>query len=158
MEPNEEPFDAVMASAVENIERFGYTLVAVEASPETAPFAYTVGLTAIGEPEFMVLGGINTEYAYSVLEDLAYRVVKDGVRFKPGDTPSSLLQGGYEAMITGPVPAVMLDKYPPGLAGAIYGREAVRVYQVVYQDKGRLYPWQDGYGMPGQPYLNGGRG
>lgn len=150
--------EEVAAAASEKIALFGFTIVAVFGSPTSVPFAYTVGLTVIGEPELMILGSISPEYARITLDNLAQRVVVGGKRYKPGDVPPDVLEGGYEVMICGPLPAVMVEEYPPGVAGMLYGKEKVSVYQVVYQDRNHLYPWQPGYDMPEQPYLSGGRG
>lgn len=150
----DDQMDKFLAEAEAKIAEYGVIIIGVIDGQQ---FYYTVGLTAIGEPELMLMGNIPHEYARATLNDLASRVVDDGVRFKPGDVPPDVLDG-YDVMLCGPVPALMLDKYPPGLAGRIYGVDAVRAYQVVYQDKNHLYPWQEGYDMPGQPYLMGGRG
>lgn len=158
MSSKDEDMEAVAADARAKIGRHGFVVVAVFGSPETVPFAYTVGLTEIGEPELMLLGQIPAQLAKVVLDNLAMRVVRDGQRFRPGDVPPDVLHNGYEVMICGPVPALMVRKYPPGLAGMLYGQQAVSVYQVVCQDRNHRYPWQPDYDMPSQPYLGGGRG
>lgn len=154
----DEDMAAVAADAWEKIAKYGFVVVGVSGSPETVPFAYTVGLTGIGEPELMLLGQIPVLRAKVVLDNLANRVLRDGQRFRPGDVPPEVLHGGYEVMICGPVPAPAMSEYPPGLAGMLYGQQAVRAYQLVCQDRNHRYPWQTGYDMPSQPYLGGGRG
>jgi hypothetical protein len=153
-----EEIESVAAETLARIEKFGFTVVSVSGSHSSVPFSYTVGLTGLGEPELMLIG-IPVTDASIVLGNLASRVA-DGQRYKPGDVPADVLGDGYDVMICGPVPAVWCRSqgYPPGLAGMLYGKEAVRVYQVVYQDRNRLYPWQEGYAVPSQPYLKGGRG
>ena len=153
-----EEMAAVAADARAKIAKYGYVVVAVFGSETTVPFAYTVGLTELGEPELMLVARIHPSQAKVVLDNLARRVVEDGARFRPGDVPPDVLHDGYEAMICGPIPAVTVEDYPPGLAGMLYGKQAVRVYQVVCQDRNHLSPWQDGYDMPSQLYLRGGRG
>lgn len=153
------PLDKVIADAKTKIAEYGVAVTYVGGGPESVPFSYTAGLTAVGEPELMMLGDIPPVAAQGILNDLAFRVVKDGQRYSPGDVPPEVLADGYDVMMCGPLLAVMLPRnYRPGIAMNIYGPHGVRVYQVVYQDPEHLYPWDDGYAMPGQPYLRGGRG
>jgi hypothetical protein len=154
-----DPLDAVIADVKLKITRYGVAVTYVGGGPGTVPFAYTSGLTDVGEPELMLLGGIAPEYAQSTLNDLAGRVLEGAQRYKPGDVPPDVLADGYDVMMCGPIPSVILPgDYLPAMAMNIYGADAVRVYQVVYQDKQHRYPWQGGYAMRSQPYLGGGRG
>lgn len=147
--------DRLVADARRLIGEYGVMVTAVFPGVRTVGFAYTAGLTAAGEPELVLTGGIPPVFAKQTLNDLAFRVLKGGVRFKPGDQPPDVLADDYEVAICGPT--VPHPDYPLAVAEAIYG-PVVRVYQVVYQDRRHLFPWQEGYDMEGQFLLGGGHG
>lgn len=149
--------DEVRADLLGKIERFGWTLCAVEAGPGGLPFAYTIGLTRYhGHPELLV-SGLDQFDAASVLNDLGARV-RDGLRLEPGQV---LDDEGTEHRSL-----VLRVSNPDRLVYAqeIYrapGSAPVPALQVVWSDHDGAWPWQarggprrqELYGRPrhGQP-------
>ena len=55
------------------------------------PFGYTVGLYRASHPEFIMFG-LPPELTQALLNDLAFSVLRAGMRFEPGDLVEHLLQ------------------------------------------------------------------
>jgi len=109
--------------------------------PDTStPFAYTVGLTGHDYPELLI-AGLPPEAAHGLLNDLAGRVYDKAERFTHGQRISDLI-AGYDAVIVEGVP---IDEMPPGVAIARYGRDQIRLQQVVWPDPQGRFPWDAGY-------------
>ncbi|MDD4866187.1 MAG: DUF4262 domain-containing protein [Mycobacterium sp.] len=142
-----DPEQDVFVRQEEIIDRVGWAVVGVcptvNSPEETTPFAYTVGLTAHGYPE-LVIAGLDPRTSQALLNDLANRVYGQAVRFTHGQHVSDLIAGCDAVIVEGPVIAELL----PGMAYARYGRNAVRLQQIVWPDKDGRFPWQDGYDLP----------
>jgi hypothetical protein len=56
LEPD--PPDAFLIDAIDKIGRYGWTVIGVYGTDEEPgpPFAYTVGLTTLGQPELSIFG------------------------------------------------------------------------------------------------------
>jgi Domain of unknown function (DUF4262) len=106
-------------------------------------YSYTIGLTAHGHPELMMVGAAH-ESAYPILIDLGRRVTAHQARFGPGDTVDDVLEGGYPLMIAGPVTPDCAERYPITVATLI-NHLAGPPLQVVYTDEGYRFPWHPGY-------------
>ncbi|RNH99659.1 DUF4262 domain-containing protein [Micromonospora aurantiaca] len=111
----------------------------------TAPFAYTVGLTAHDYPE-LITAGLPPEVAHSLLNDLARRVYDTAERFTHGQRLSDLI-AGYDAIIIDGQPT---DDLLPGLAISRYGRDQIRLQQLVWPDPQGRFPWDHGYNVAPQ--------
>lgn len=108
----------------------------------TTPFAYTVGLTAHGYPELLIVG-LPPEIAHDLLNDLAARVYDKAEQFSHGQRISDLI-AGHDAVLVEGEPT---DDLLPGVAIARYGREQVRLLQVIWPDPQGRFPWHAGYSM-----------
>ena len=76
--------DVVLTETSERIERFGFTMLGIEPSPDHPPWVYTVGLVERhNHPEIGVLG-LPLERAYRLLDVVARRVLA-GERFAAGE-------------------------------------------------------------------------
>jgi hypothetical protein len=106
----------------------------------TTPFAYTVGLTAHDYPELLI-AGLPPDVAHGLLNDLASRVYDKAERFTDGQRISDLI-AGYDAVVVDGAPT---DELLPGVAIARYGRDRVRLQQVVWPDPQGRFPWDTGY-------------
>ncbi|MEV4826863.1 DUF4262 domain-containing protein [Micromonospora sp. CA-248260] len=113
-----------------------------EDDPGTAPFTYTVGLTAHDHPE-LIAAGLSPEIAHSLLNELARRVYDRAERFTHGQRIRDLI-AGYDAIIIDGPPT---DDLLPGMAIARYGRARVRLQQMVWPDQQGLFPWEAGYSL-----------
>ncbi|NED50964.1 DUF4262 domain-containing protein [Micromonospora aurantiaca] len=112
-----------------------YVLPTDDGTVTTAPFAYTVGLTAHDYPE-LITAGLPPEVAHSLLNDLARRVYDTAERFTHGQRLNDLI-AGYDAIIIDGPPT---DDLMPGLAISRYGRDQVRLQQMVWPDQQGRFP------------------
>ncbi|MEU3117189.1 DUF4262 domain-containing protein [Micromonospora chalcea] len=117
-----------------------YVLPTNDGTVPTAPFAYTVGLTAHDHPE-LITAGLPPEVAHSLLNDLARRAYDQAERFTHGQRVDDLI-AGYDAIIIDGPPT---DELLPGLAISRYGRDRIRLQQMVWPDQQGRFPWDHGY-------------
>jgi hypothetical protein len=136
--------DDLMHRQAEIIEQVGWAVMHVSPAavdPDTVvPFSYTVGLTAHDYPE-LLLSGLPLDAAHPLLNDLARRVYDKAQRFSDGERITDLI-AGYDAMIIDGRPT---DELIPGMAFARYGRDRVRLQQMVWPDRHGRFPWEHGY-------------
>src|SRR5262249_9730899 len=71
----------------------------------------------------------------------AGRVYGQAQRFAHGQRISDLIAGYDAVIVEGPV----IEDPRPGAAIARYGRDQVRLQQVVWPDRQGRFPWEDGY-------------
>jgi hypothetical protein len=138
--------DDVLRRQEQIIDTVGWAVIHVlpsAADPDIAtPFAYTVGLTAHGYPELLI-AGLPTQIAHALLNDLASRVYDKAERCTQGQHISDLITG-YEAIIVEGPPT---EELLPGVAIAHYGRDQVRLQQIVWPDPQGHFPWDAGYNL-----------
>ncbi|TQN41864.1 uncharacterized protein DUF4262 [Blastococcus colisei] len=130
------------------IERFGWAVehVRVPRRSTGTPSSYTVGLTAAGHPEIVVLG-LPAPVAQDFLNAVAEQV-RAGGSYRPGQRTGEFTDED------GPVVFLRVED-TGGLASArdVYG--SVEALQLVWPDSTGRLPWQPGYrNAPGvQPLL-----
>lgn len=126
------------------IDEYGWSVIGVfpTADDPGVQFAYTVGLTVHGFPEFMIFG-LSASTGQSLLNDMGRRVFDRNERFVHGQRINDLIFG-FDAVVVDGEP---LDGMPPGQAYAMYGRSRVKVQQIVWPDQGGRYPWDDGWSL-----------
>lgn len=136
--------DVVLRRQEQIIDRVGWAVMHVlptDDDPDTTtPFAYTVGLSAHDDPELLI-AGLPPEVAHGLLNDLAGRVYDRAERFTHGQRIDDLI-AGYDAVLVEGAP---IDELLPGVAIARYGRDQVRLQQVVWPDQQGRFPWDAGY-------------
>lgn len=138
---------AVRRQFKEIIDRKGWAVTGV---PDAAsPFAYTVGLTRHRHPELGMIG-LPVDTAHGLLNTLAGRVF-DGAQYTPGWRIGDLLVD-YEVVLVGGRPQRRLW---PVAAYGLYGRDRVRLLQVVWPDRFGRFPWEAGceLGSATQPVI-----
>jgi hypothetical protein len=123
-----------------------------EAEP-SAPFAYTVGLTALGHPELIVTG-LPPEKAYGILQTLAERIRDNTEALVEGELLERVIGEPYLVRV-GAVCERELAKHLT-IAQAIYGDE-VKALQIIWPDGMNRLPGALGYSIPAtaQPILEG---
>ena len=126
-----------VAGVAADIERIGWSVIAVEGERGWPGYAYTVGLTRYhGHPE-LIVSGLDADTALLALDDVGARVrdggrVVAGERFVPPDGP------GVECLVL-PV----IDPSRLVLAQSVYGAFfPVTALQIVWSDEGGRWPWQ----------------
>ena len=112
-----DPIEAVLEQHRAIIARVGWAVTMVGPGDTDRGFAYTVGLTAVGSPEF-VIAGLPATVMQNLLNDLAVRVVAHGERFVAGQRVSNLIRG-YDAII---VDGARSTRLPPSVAYGIMAR------------------------------------
>ncbi|MGC4808741.1 DUF4262 domain-containing protein [Micromonospora sp. DT233] len=135
-----------------HIDDIGWSVTAVlpDHDEAHAPFAYTIGLTERGLPE-LVIAGLDPLTAQTLLNDMAHRVYQRAQPLTADHRVEDLLLG-YDAVI---IEGQATEALHPGAAYARYGKDHVRLQQVVWPDKQGRFPWDDGYEYPAhvQPLL-----
>ena len=75
-----------------NIEEFGCSVLNIAAEDDLAPFTYSVGITQTSQAPEVVVIGLKSELAGSVVNEYNRRV-RAGERFVPGQRYSGFLTG-----------------------------------------------------------------
>lgn len=129
------------------IDRVGWMVLGVfptaDDPDDTSPFAYTVGLTAHGYPELVIAGCLDVRIMHELLNNLADRVYDTAARFTHGQRLADVIHGLPTVIVDGP----LNDTLWPGSAVARYGRDKVRLQQLVWPDPQGRFPWEDGYDL-----------
>lgn len=140
--------DLLLDELVGLIETHGWAVrrVSPRAGEPGVPFAYTIGLTAMGHPE-VVEQGLPNDVGHKFL-NLVGDEVRAGRRFEADTTVTDLSAGGQpvafvEVVDTSELTAVM----------QLYGR--VEALQLVWSDSTGRLPWDPGFapGPERQPLL-----
>jgi len=80
------------------VDRVGVFIQAVGGG-NGPPFAYTVGLSAVDHPEF-ILFGLDHRLAGALLNDLAFSVLRGGMRYSSGDRVDHLVELGVAWLVS----------------------------------------------------------
>jgi hypothetical protein len=128
----------------EKMRKRGWTIQYVES--DRLPFAYTIGLTRGGLPEFLVTG-VSPRHAVQLLDAGAQIAVRDG-------PPAP---GTQIALPAGPLVEVVEVEHPDAhlyMAVNTFGGE-ISALQLVWSDGCGRWPWVSGFndGRGGQPVL-----
>ena len=124
------------------VDRHGVFIQAV-GGREGPPFAYTVGLFAVDHPEFIMFG-IPLRLAGELLNDLAFSVLRAGMRYSDGDRVQRLTAKGFAWLLT-------VDDSTEHLLAAHSLRDrrspaaqhsALPALQVVLSDRNGVWPWE----------------
>lgn len=127
------------------IDRHGWAVQYVETGRAQAPYAYSVGLTAVGLPE-LVVTGLRPARAATLLNQAASRL-RAGVPPVPGSV--LVLRGGMQVEV---VRLAEPDAHLP-VAAELFGC-AVRAVQLVWADGSGRSPWHPVFRRGGgQPVL-----
>lgn len=137
--------DEYLRRQQEHIHDVGWSVTAVVPEPgdTDATFAYTVGLTERRLPE-LIIAGLHPLIAHELLNDLAHRL-HGGMPPLVHDQRLDDLIVGYDVAI---VDGLATEALHPGTAYARYGKDRVRLRQIVWPDKHGRFPWDDGYAYP----------
>ncbi|PWU60465.1 hypothetical protein DLE60_10950 [Micromonospora globispora] len=94
-------------------------------------------------PELLI-AGLDPAKSKALLNDLASRVYDRVERFHHGQRIGDLI-AGYDAVIVG---GDATPELHPGTTYGHYGRDRVRLQQIVWPDPQGRFPWDSGYAYP----------
>ncbi|HWD03988.1 MAG TPA: DUF4262 domain-containing protein [Amycolatopsis sp.] len=135
-----------VAEILARIDEHGWCVQGVLGTDFRPPWAYTVGLTARGLPELLVVG-LAPNLASALLTALAEHALSEGPP-RPGEVYSMRRLPSVEIVAVAEPSAHLL------IAAALYGRE-IQALQLVHADEAGRFPWSPSYrdGRGGQPVL-----
>lgn len=132
----------------EGIAQHRWLVISVPGDGDRPGFQFTAGLTERGLPELIVYG-LGEEVGMHALNDVGQRLV-DGTRYADGEVVPDVLEGDYRTQLWD----VTWLQDPLGAAFRLYGKDRVRVRQLVVPDLADRLPWEDEYADPDlQPLL-----
>lgn len=127
----------------ENVEKYGYTVVFVGGDKESRPFAYTIGLTEKGLPEFIVSGHLSARTAYTILSVACQETLANGEIPLGLNTSLYSIQADFQS-----ISPQMVEAYL-GQAILMYGNgiesKRVRATQIVWADASNKLPHEEGF-------------
>jgi len=126
---------------LEDIERFGWSVMQVTSDRITPGWSYTIGLhETLKQPELIVLG-LQGDLAHSVLNEAATQL-KNGLRLEDGHRVRELLANvecEFKRIEQRWLSQVM------GFATWFNGNEEFPVFQIVYPDLENRFPWEESF-------------
>lgn len=127
--------DEFLAHVRENIDQHGWHAQGVGARPDRPTYTYTVGLTAMGFEELVVVGLLPSQ-AHEVLTG-GVRLLQDGVGLHAGRIVQGLLEGL-------PIKTTDCSNEHLNVARSVYGVEVMAV-QLVWPDAAGRFPGEPGH-------------
>lgn len=110
------------------------------------PFAYTVGLHGIGQPELLITGML-AQTSARLLNSIAHQIVDDDFPVRPG------VHIDYQSEFLFEVVEVEHPDVHLKCAVGLFGPR-IRAFQLVWADKRGRWPWDRGWNHPRpQPVL-----
>lgn len=134
------------------VDTYGVALQGVGAGQGEPEYAHTVGLAAVGHPEFIMFG-IPWNVVHTLLNPLAASVLNERATYAHGDTVHHLAAGFPVRLIS-----VSDSRRHLALANTFYAkahgtRGRVAALQVVYPDPQMTWPWEVGSSVAWMPLL-----
>lgn len=144
--------DDYLDRVVETIVEHKVCIQAVGAGEKEPAFAYTIGLQggveAPEHPEIIVFG-LPFSVAHTVLNDLASKVLEEGVTLSPGEERHDVFRG---------FPARFLEVKDSTehlcVANALFGEDGpIPALQLIFPDAEGRWPWDADSGVAAMPLL-----
>lgn len=125
---------------VADVERYGLHVLKIGAEVDSPTFAYSVGLYhTFGHPELIILG-LDLDVMHRLLNDVA-AALRAGRRYSAGDVSDEFVEGYPVTFRT--VPRRQYAAYL-GWANWFHGGLEYPVLQMIYPDRERRWPWEEG--------------
>jgi hypothetical protein len=127
-----------------NVAEHACHVMKVPADDEGPGFAYSIGLTkTYGQPE-VICFGLSAEVMHWMINELRDRMA-NGETFADGQRVTGLIEG-YDCELR----KVRVSRYREFLGYALwfYAGDEFEALQIVWPDKARRFPWDDGYSVP----------
>lgn len=122
---------------LENIERFGCSVMHVAAEDNLPPFAFSVGITRTSSAPEVVVVGLKEPIAHFIVNEYNRRV-RAGVVFRLGERYSGFIEG-FE-VIAERVDEAFYEEYF-GYNLWLYQGPKFEVVQLVYPNTSGVWPW-----------------
>jgi len=129
--------EVILHQCQHDIATYGWHCIAVGASPNFPPYAYTIGLYTTYHHPDLVIAGLMPKLSHEILQNVV-ALIKEGRRIMDGDERNDILSG---------VPVRFRDAatsiFPLHVADAYYQTD-VSCLQVIWPDKEGFFPDEDG--------------
>lgn len=140
----ENPYNAILDKINKDIEKSGFSVMAIASDGESPPFCYTVGLfETYGVPE-ITLVGLRPEMAHMLITDVVDRYIKEHHTLPLGVPVVDIIKN---------MPAIFLEIDDPINDASMYfvrnyysdKQTAVPAVQFVWPDADKRFPWEPGF-------------
>jgi hypothetical protein len=121
------------------IKEHGYTVVYVSGDEESLPFAYTIGLTEKGLPEFILSGKLSAKSAYVILSIAAQEALTNGEIPLGINTTLYNIRSDFQA-----ITAHVLEEYMLGVKN-MYPSMRKRAVNIIWADENNRLPEDVGF-------------
>jgi len=126
---------------VSDIEKFGLSVILIQATDYLPSFAYSIGLwQEFGHPEIICFG-LSIETLHGLINDAA-EMVKNGGTFEAGKQYDDFFESGTTEFVT--VDSRNLPDYF-GTAIDFYDSSDFSALQLVWTDRNNKFPWNEGF-------------
>jgi len=126
---------------VSDIEKFGLSVILIQATDYLPSFAYSIGLWQKFDHPEIICFGLSTETLHSLINDVA-EMVKNGGTIEAGKQyPDFFESGGAEFIM---VDGRNLPDYF-GTAIDFYDSSVFSALQLVWTDRNNKFPWDEGF-------------
>jgi hypothetical protein len=123
----------------QKIKEHGYTVVYVSGDEESLPFAYTIGLTEKGLPEFILSGKLSAKSAYVILSIAAQEALTNGEIPLGINTTLYNIRADFQA-----ITAHVLEEYMLGVKN-MYPSTLKRAVNIIWADAENRLPGDAGF-------------
>lgn len=124
-----------------NIEKYGLSVVMIEASDYLPSFAYSIGLWKKFDHPEIICFGLKVDTLHALINDVA-EIIKDGNQIEVGRNYEEIFQNGRAEFIK--VDQRNIRDYF-GAAIEYYGTKDFSALQLVWTDRNDKFPWEPGF-------------
>lgn len=124
---------------LENIEKFGCSVLHVAEEEELPPFSYSVGITKTSNAPELVVVGLKQEISHFIVNEYNRRV-RSGESFAPGQRYRGFIEG-FEVQAQKVEPSFYEEYFGYNLW--LYDGPNFEVLQLVYPSTSGVWPWAE---------------
>ncbi|MGL1886199.1 MAG: DUF4262 domain-containing protein [Reichenbachiella sp.] len=127
------------AKTISDIEKYGLTVIILEATEYLPSFAYSIGLWQNYQHPEIIMFGLNTNSLHQIINDVA-DLVKEGQQIETGKNYPEILVSGRTEFLN--VDNRNLSNYF-GTAIDFYNSKNFNALQVIWPDRNNKLPWEN---------------
>ena len=128
-------------NTISNIEKFGLTVIIIEATDYLPSFAYSIGLWQKFKHPEIISFGFTTETLHGIINNAA-DIVKDGAPIETGKDYTNIFETGKATFIK--IDPLNISDYF-GYAIDFYNTKDFPALQLVWTDRNNKFPWESGF-------------